>query len=32
MRKKVLKNKNVSVLSFIDSINNYALRKVPDGL
>ncbi len=32
MRKNVIKKKCLSVLLFIDSVNNSALRKVPDGL
>ena len=32
MRKNVFKKKDVSVLLFLDSGNNCALRKVSDGL
>lgn len=32
MRKNVFKKKSISALLFMDSVNNYALRKVPDGL
>lgn len=32
MQKNVFKKKNLLVLLFLDSVNNSALRKVPDGL